>query len=459
MGTVKGAKRLLKTLRAAGFEAWLVGGSVRDLQLGLTPKDFDITTSATPEQVKPLFRRVIPTGEKHGTVTVIAGGKPYEVTTYRRDVECDGRHAVVETSTSLEEDLGRRDFTVNAMALDPFTEQIVDPFGGRADLQARLLRCVGDPARRFDEDHLRLMRAVRFAAQLDFELEPATWRALVEKAPLLERVSRERIADELWALLGARAAGRGLALLDSSGLLPLILPELAAMKGVEQPGKWHHLDVFAHSRLAFERAVELTDDPVTRLALLLHDVGKPPTASSSDGDIHFYGHEHEGAKMIPGVVERLKLSSSRRVALDAKQLTLRLQTLVRLHMRPQQAAGAGLVALRRLARQAGPYLDELLVVARADRMAHRDPDTSQLDRLQQKIRELGDALKMHELQSPLSGEEIMRLLDLPPGPAVGRAKQALVDALVDGELAADPDQARAWLREHWPRRASAKPEP
>ncbi|MBI4871200.1 MAG: CCA tRNA nucleotidyltransferase [Candidatus Riflebacteria bacterium] len=445
---MKEVLEILERLERAGFEACLVGGSVRDMLLGRSPKDFDIATSASPEQVSRLFRRVIPTGAAHGTVTVLLGEQAIEVTTYRRDVDCDGRHAIVAPTAHLEVDLARRDFTVNSMALFPRSDRLVDPFGGRADLELGLIRCVGEPAKRFSEDHLRLLRAVRFAAQLDFEIEPATWAAVKELAPALDRISRERVADELWALLAGPAAARGVRLLDEAGLLAGILPELHATHGVPQPQKWHHLDVFEHSWLAFCHAIERTADPVTRLATLLHDIGKPETLSREDDSIHFHRHEAVGARMIPEMVARARLASSRRVRLDARQLIERLEVLIELHLRPHELAGARPPTLRRLVRAAGPYLEELLLVARCDRLAHRVPDISRLDALCEALKAIEPAAELRKLQCPLRGEEIMQLLGIPAGPAVGAAKQAVLDAILDGALKSDPAAAREWLLGH-----------
>ncbi len=445
-----GARIIIKTLRSAGYQAYLVGGCVRDMQLGIQPKDHDVATDAHPEDVARLFDRVIPTGMAHGTMTVLQDRRPYEVTTFRRDVECDGRRAVVESHDSLEEDLARRDFTVNALAQDPETSEVIDPHGGLSDLKARLLRCVGDPDRRFEEDHLRLLRAVRFAAQLEFQIEDGTWQALCRVAHKIDRISKERIADELWAILAAPAAHRGFRLLDSSGLLPFILPEISQMKDLPQPERWHHLDVFEHTLLALEKAVALSPDPLVRLATLLHDVGKASTLSRDDkGTVHFYGHEHRGAEMIAQLVSRMRLASSRRIDLDARQLTDRLQLLVRLHLRPRELELAGTAALRRFAREAGPWLDDVMLVARADRMAHRDPDTTALDRLQQNLDALGDVTNLHRIDSPLSGRELMDILGLAPGRQIGQAKKALIAAIVDGELKNNADAARDWILKHF----------
>ncbi|MBI3891641.1 MAG: CCA tRNA nucleotidyltransferase [Candidatus Wallbacteria bacterium] len=442
---MRGALHILATLRAAGFQAYVVGGSVRDRELGLEPQDHDIATDATPDRVLALFPKVIPTGVKHGTVTVIVEGVPYEVTTFRRDVECHGRHATVEHTTSLQEDLSRRDFTVNAMACDPETGQVIDPFGGREDLTRRVIRCVGDPPARFEEDHLRVLRAIRFAAQLDFEIEPATWAALLEKAPLLERISQERIAHELWGVLAGRAVWHGVRLLDQAGILARLLPELAATRGVTQPPRYHHLDVFEHTMLALQHAQDSTPDPVTRLAVLLHDIGKPATRSTDHEAIHFHGHEEVGARLVPDLVARLRLAASSRIHLDTKELTDRLQKLIRLHLRPSQLHGAKGGALRRFVREAGLLLDELLLVVLCDRLAHREPDIEALDRLKRDIAALGPASHIHQLRSPLSGHEIMRLLGLQPGKALGEAKDALVDAIVSGEVPDDREAAERWL--------------
>lgn len=450
-GTMEGARHIIARIRKAGHEAYLVGGCVRDLLLGMDSKDFDVATSAAPEEVAALFKRTIPTGLEHGTVTVLHHKRPYEVTTYRKDLECDGRHARTEWTEDLLKDLSRRDFTLNAMAMDPDTKRVVDPFGGQADLDRRLIRCVGDPALRFNEDYLRMLRAVRFACQLGFEIEGGTWRSLCALASGVSRVSAERIGDEFLGILDSPHPVRGVRLLDASSLLSAVLPEVASLKGVDQPPSHHHLDVYEHTLLALEEASRLGADLPVRLAVLLHDVGKPLTRTLLEGSIHFHGHEGRGAALALTILDRLKLPASRRMPLSGKLLRDKIGTLIRMHLQPFQLGHATGGALRRFVRRAGDHLQDLLLLARADRLAHRDPDTSPLDALEERLRDLGPASAVRALDCPLTGDEIMDISGLPPGPGIGRFKRRLTDALIDGELpndrAAAEEQLRAWLRE------------
>jgi poly(A) polymerase len=305
---------ILRTLRGAGHEAYLVGGCVRDLLLGREPKDWDIATAALPNQIESLFLKTLPIGKAFGIIVVVPEeGEPVEVATYRADSPyADGRRPESVTFTNAREDALRRDFTINALLLEPDTGDILDYVNGRADLDARLVRAIGDPAVRFAEDHLRLLRAVRFAATLDFAIEPATFAAIQDLAPNIQRISAERIRDELFRLLTESAkAGEALQLLRDSGLLKEILPEIDAMVGVEQPPEFHpEGDVFIHTKLMLDA---LPPNPSLRLALsvLLHDVGKPPTAQYAtlpDGTQRwrFENHASVGAEMARGILERLR---------------------------------------------------------------------------------------------------------------------------------------------------------
>lgn len=305
---------ILRTLRANGHEAWLVGGCVRDLLLGREPKDWDIATDARPERIAALFPKTLAMGKAFGIIAVVAGdGAVVEVATYRADAPyADGRRPQGVTFTDAREDALRRDFTINALLLDPGTGEIRDFVNGRADLDARLLRAIGEPAVRFAEDHLRMLRAVRFAATLGFAIDPATFAAIQRLAPQIRRISAERIRDELFRLLTeSQQAGTALQLLRDSGLLREILPEIDAMAGVEQPPEFHpEGDVFTHTKLMLDA---MPPRPSLRLALsvLLHDVGKPPTAEYAtlpDGTRRwrFECHASVGADMARTILERLR---------------------------------------------------------------------------------------------------------------------------------------------------------
>ncbi|MGD9781737.1 MAG: CCA tRNA nucleotidyltransferase [Kiritimatiellia bacterium] len=305
---------VLRTLRENGHDAWLVGGCVRDLLLGREPKDWDVATDARPDRIESLFPKTLPIGKAFGIMVVVPDeGKPVEVATFRADSPyVDGRRPGSVAFTDAREDALRRDFTVNALFLDPTTGEIRDSVGGRADLDARVIRAIGDPAVRFAEDHLRMLRAVRFASVLGFAIEPATFAAIQKLAPQIRRISAERVRDELFRLLvESPRAGAALQLLRDAGLLKEILPEVEAMVGVEQPPEFHpEGDVFTHTKLMLDA---LPEKPSLRLALavLLHDVGKPPTAqfaTLADGTQRwrFENHASVGTDMARALLERLR---------------------------------------------------------------------------------------------------------------------------------------------------------
>ena len=305
---------VLRTLRENGHEAYLVGGCVRDLLLGRAPKDWDVATDALPDRIEALFPKTVAVGKAFGIIAVVCDdGSMVEVATYRADSPyADGRHPGSVAFTNANEDARRRDFTVNALFLDPATGEIRDFVGARADLEARVIRAIGDPEMRFAEDHLRLLRAVRFAAVLGFAIEPATFAAIQKLAPNIHRISAERIRDELFRLLTeAPRAGAALQLLRDAGLLKEILPEIEALVGVEQPPEFHpEGDVFTHVKLMLDA---MPPHPSLRLALavLLHDVGKPPTANFAtlpDGTQRwrFENHAPVGAEMARAILERLR---------------------------------------------------------------------------------------------------------------------------------------------------------
>ena len=303
------AVRIVERLRAHGRSAWLVGGCVRDLLLGLDPQDFDVATSARPEQVVSLFPAAQLVGAHFGVVLVREGGEEVEVATFRSDhAYLDGRRPeAVEFETDPRQDVLRRDFTINGLLMDPATGETLDFVGGRDDLNARLVRAIGDPDARFAEDHLRMLRAVRFAARLGFEIEAATFDAIRRLHGRIRLISAERVRDELARILTEGGARRGFELLDASGLLEDILPEVTALKGVAQPPEFHpEGDVWTHTLIMLEGMHE----PSLTLALgvLLHDIGKPPTFSRADR-IRFDGHADESARMAGEILARLRFSN------------------------------------------------------------------------------------------------------------------------------------------------------
>ncbi len=346
-------KIIIDTLTAAGFEAFAVGGCVRDTILGRNPEDWDITTSASPQQVKELFSHTIDTGIAHGTVTVMRSHVGYEVTTYRIDGEYeDARHPkeVIFTS-NLVEDLKRRDFTINAMAYNE-TKGLVDAFGGIEDLQKGIIRCVGDPMERFSEDALRMLRAVRFAAQLGFEIEEKTKEAIAKLAPTIAKVSAERIATELIKTL-VSPNPQSLRVAYELGLTKVFLPEFDIMMETPQISKHHMYSVGEHTLVSVQ---EIPPEKTLRLAILLHDVAKPASISMDEkGQNHFYGHPQRGVEMARDILKRLKFDN---------HTTDRVCALVRYHdERPTLAPEK----VRRFFAETGlEIVPQLLEVKRAD---------------------------------------------------------------------------------------------
>lgn len=423
-------KSLLARLEDAGFEAWAVGGCVRDSLLGRTPTDWDVCTNALPSQIRQVFRgqKLVLTGEKHGTVGVVCGKKVYEITTYRTDgAYRDSRHpSEVRFVATLQEDLARRDFTVNAMACHPL-RGLADPFGGRTDLADRHIRCVGSARERFCEDALRILRGMRFAAQLDFFIEDETRAAMLACADRLRRISAERIYTELTRLLCGPAAGRVLAE-DGKILLP-ILPELDPCMGLDQHSVHHHKDVYLHMAAAVAKA---PPDPDVRWAAFLHDVGKPDCFSlDADGAGHFYGHNERGAQMVRAILTRLHAPRAR---------IERVTQLVRLHDAPLPATDPG---VRRWMQRLGePALMQLAQLRRADLAAHTatpwvQARKAQLEEFVRAVRAQADAGACYRLDMlAVNGRDVIRA-GVHPGPDVGRILNALLDSVVEGEIPND----------------------
>lgn len=302
------AIKIIQKLRQSGHEALLAGGCVRDLLLGREPKDFDVATSATPDEVVALFPGALTVGAHFGVVVVRQDHEQIEVATFRTDGSYkDGRHPESVTFSTAAEDAQRRDFTINGLFRDPIEDRVIDYVGGAADLEKRVLRAIGDAHQRFDEDKLRLLRAVRFATTLGFEIEGKTWQAVCEHAPAIQSVSAERIRDELIKIFIHPNRLRGFDLLMDSGLMAQVLPEILVLKGVEQPPQWHpEGDVFIHTRLMLSLLPEQVSLPLV-LSVLLHDIAKPATFTVDEtGRIRFNGHDKLGAEMTGDILRRLK---------------------------------------------------------------------------------------------------------------------------------------------------------
>jgi poly(A) polymerase len=304
------ALQIVQRLRKNEHIAYFAGGCVRDMVRGIEPHDVDIATTATPEQVQAIFTKTIPVGAAFGVVLVIEDGQQFEVATFRSDeAYIDGRRPSSVRYGSPEEDAQRRDFTVNGLFFDPLANEIIDFVGGRDDIKRRMIRTIGEPRHRFTEDKLRLLRCIRFATTLDYEIDPDTFAAVKEMAPQINIVSAERIRDELIKIFTRANAGRGLRLLEESGLLREVLPEVAAMKGVEQPPEFHpEGDVFTHVKLMLD-ALPVAPSLTLAFAVLLHDVGKPPTFERAPDRIRFHEHDSVGAVMAEQILRRLRFSN------------------------------------------------------------------------------------------------------------------------------------------------------
>jgi poly(A) polymerase len=342
MSPAQAAVEIVRRIQDAGFTAFWVGGCVRDLLLNRRPGDYDVATSALPDQIEGLFKRTIPVGRKFGIVVVVEGAHQFQVATFRAEADYrDGRHPEQVTFGDAIADAHRRDFTINGLFYDPVREQLHDWVAGEADLRSKLIRTIGSPEERFAEDHLRLLRAVRFAAQLGFEIEPQTLMAIQKQAPSIGNISAERIRDELIKLFSPPHAARGLRLLRDSGLLRHVLPELEATVTCDQSPDFHpEGTVFEHILLMLKQMPD-NSDPSLPWAVLLHDIAKPSTASRdpNTGSIHFYGHERLGEFMAREILERLRF--------PRKQID-EVAKAVRCHMQFKDAFEMRKSTLRRL---------------------------------------------------------------------------------------------------------------
>lgn len=455
------ASEIVRRLQAAGFSAFWVGGCVRDFLLGREPGDYDIATSALPEQIEKLFPHTVAVGRKFGVMVVIEEQQQFQVATFRAEADYrDGRRPETVVFADAQADAARRDFTVNGLFFDPIAEQLHDWVGGEADLRAKIIRTIGLPEERFAEDHLRLLRAVRFAAQLGFEIEPATFAALQANAAKIKLISAERVRDELIKLfapppdgnaehrlgqlpeqkqaesvLGAPAA-RGLELLHASGLLKHILPEIAATVACDQSPDFHpEGTVFNHLCLMLSQ-LPADAHPSLSWAVLLHDVAKPVTASRDPqtGSIHFYEHEKIGAKMAEEILERLRF--------PRKQIE-EISTAVRYHMQFKDAPHMRKATLRRMLLRDTFPLE--LALHRLDCLgAH-----GRLDIYEYLLVQSAELAKQPEIRPPLLSGEDLIALGLKPGPALGKLLAELREKQLQDELKT-PAEAREWVKRQIP---------
>lgn len=430
---LEGALTIVKTLTDAGHRALFAGGVVRDLLLRNRVSDIDIATSALPEEVEALFPHTVAVGKQFGVMIVVIDTSNFEVATFRAEAGyVDGRHPSSVRFTEAEEDARRRDFTVNALFLDPFTREVIDYAGGLEDLEARVIRTVGNPAQRLEEDKLRILRAGRFACQLGFQIDSKTWEEVSRRATTLLQVSWERIRDELLKILTGPAPARGLDLLSDSGILDVILPEVAAMRGVPQPPEFHpEGDVFVHTRLMFEIAGKVPDANLA-LAILLHDVGKPPTLTVRDR-IRFDGHDQKGAEIAEAIGRRLRLPSQ-----QIEEVT----ELVREHLRFIPIQQMRESTLKRFLRKEN--FEKHLELHRLDCLAsHGDLTSYNFCRL--KLQEFS-----REIMRPtplLNGHDLIAL-GLRPGPVFSEILSGLEDLQLEGKISTR-DEALQWVKSHF----------
>ena len=427
------AAQIVRRLQAAGFSAFWVGGCVRDFLIGREPQDFDIATEARPEQVEKLFPKTIAVGRKFGVIVVVESNQHFQVATYRSEADYqDGRRPEKVVFANAEADALRRDFTVNGLFYDPISRKIHDWVGGEKDLRAGIIRTIGEPAERFAEDHLRLLRAVRFAAQLNFEIEPKTFTAVKSLAPKIKIISAERVREELLKLFRPPHAARGLVLLRDSALLEHILPELAATISCEQSQDYHpEGSVFEHIKLMLEKMPPDAGE-LLPWTVLLHDIAKPVTAEkdAQTGAIHFYGHEKVGATMAGEILGRLRF--------PRKQIE-EIVACVRQHMQFKDVRQMRKATLRRLLlRETFPLeleLHKLDCLGSHGSLEHYEFLLEQMEELKKKP----------AIRPPLLTGRDLIALGMKPGPAMG----TLLDEIREKQLAEElktPRQAKVWAK-------------
>ena len=429
------ARQVIAKLRGMGHQAFLVGGCVRDLLLGVKPRDFDIATDARPDRIMDLFPRSGRVGAQFGVVLVRDVFEQVEVATFRSDHDyLDGRHPEhVHFESDPREDVLRRDFTINGLMMDPDTGSVLDFVDGRGDLERGVIRAIGDPYARFREDHLRLLRGVRFAARLGFEIEAATFDAMRRDHALILKVAMERVREELVLILTEGGARRGFELLDTSGMLADLLPEVTAMKGVAQPPEYHpEGDVWQHTLLLLEQLREPT--PTLALGALLHDVGKPPTFRVAER-IRFDGHVEAGVRLARGILTRLRFS---------REETEQVEALIDNHMRFKDVSRMKESTLKRFLRL--PQFAEHLELHRLDVVS----SNKRLDNYALAKAKLEEYGAEHLQPKPLvTGADLIGM-GYEPGPQFSKILAVLEDAQLEGRIGSQ-GEAMEMVREMFPR--------
>src|SRR5437773_10956188 len=438
----KVAREVAARLRESGHIAYFAGGCVRDMVRGLIAKDYDIATNARPEAVQGLFPHTFAVGAHFGVIIVLENSFQFEVATFRSDdAYIDGRHPSAVHFSSPEEDARRRDVAINGMFYDPVAEKVIDFVGGCADIDAKLVRAIGNPAQRFAEDRLRMLRALRFATVLDYQIDQKTWRALATSADSIKQISAERIRDVVLRIFLSPNRVRGWALLDSSGLMRAILPELEAMKGVLQPEQFHpEGDVFVHTRLMLQFLQETVSVPLV-FAVLLHDVAKPVTATvDKTGRIRFNEHDRIGAAMTEAIMRRLRFSGAE---IEATVV------MVRQHMVFKDVPKMRVAKLKRF--MARPTFDDELELHRVDcDSSHRMMDNYEF--LLQKREEFANE---PIIPPPLVRGDDLIALGMKPGPKFGEILEAVETRQLEGALK-DREQALDWIKREYSSEKKAK---
>ncbi|GKX68421.1 CCA tRNA nucleotidyltransferase [Inconstantimicrobium mannanitabidum] len=417
------ASYIINTLYNNGFEAFLVGGCVRDSLLQKSPQDYDITTNALPEDVCRIFDKTIPTGIKHGTITVMVENNAYEVTTYRIDGEYLNNRSPEEVIfvSNIKEDLARRDFTINALAYND-TDGLLDFFNGIDDLNNGIIRCVGDPNKRFNEDALRMLRAIRFSSQLGFSIEESTLRAISQNSSLIQNISVERIADELNKCLLSNNPSNAFILLEHTGLLKYILPELQACVGFDQHTPYHNKDVFMHSLSVVDK---VSPKLYLRLAALFHDIAKPPCFFIDEKSVgHFYGHDKEGEIISKEILKRLHYDND-----TINKVTILIREHMNVLFKPKDAS------LKRLiGRVSKELVFDLLELQKSDILSCAPPFLAldSVELMKVKITAiLESSVPIHSRDLKINGNDIIQALNIKPGKQVGEILEYLLNLTLD----------------------------
>ena len=438
----QGVFDLAEKFSSNNYEFYLVGGAVRDALMGKMIMDWDFTTNATPQKMLKFLGEDAYYNNNFGTVGYPAeeDERPYEITTFRTESNyTDSRHPdEVKWGKTLDEDLKRRDFTINAMALKVDDKKIIDPYDGQKDINKKLVRAVGDPAERFSEDALRMMRAVRIAAELGFTIEEQTFEAIKMHVTSINKIARERVRDELLKIISARYAYEGVILLHGSGLMDEILPELSKTFGVEQksPGRHHIYDVGTHSLLSLKNCP--SEDTITRFATLIHDIGKPQTFKVKEGVITFYNHEVLGARIAKNIANRLRFS---------KKDTDKLWKLVRWHQFTVDEHQTDKAIRRFITKVTPDYIEDMLALRTGDRLGGGAAETSwRLEEFKQRLVEVQkQPFTVHDLK--IKGDDVMSELNLKPSPKIGEILNTLFNDVVENKVENNKEALLARLKE------------